>query len=365
MNLFCALCGYKEAWPTTRWRCPCGQPFFVEDVPEFRPKAIRTEVSGLWRYRDVLPPLSRDAEPVSMGEGGTPLLLEEWNGLRVGFKLEFVNPTGSFKDRGTSLLVSFLRAWGIHDVVDDSAGNAGASLAAYGARAGLRVRIFAPAHASAAKRAQIQIYGAELVPVEGPRSRATEAALEAVRAGAYYASHAYHPMFLEGVATMGYELFEQLSGRMPDHLIFPVGHGSLIVSTYLAVKRLQAVGLVPALPRFFAVQSRACAPVFSAWQNDQEDTQEVESRDTVAEGISITRPAWGRYILKAVRESGGAVLTVSDSEILVARAALAKRGLYVEPTAAVPFAALMQLRECFTARELIVLPLTGHGLKSS
>ncbi|MGC8787833.1 MAG: pyridoxal-phosphate dependent enzyme, partial [Anaerolineae bacterium] len=190
----------------------------IEDIPPFRLDAIRQQESGLWRYRDVLPPIGQDAEPVSMGEGATPLLLEEWNGLRVGFKLEFLNPTGSFKDRGTSLLVSFLRAWGIRDVVDDSSGNAGASLAAYGARAGFRVRIFAPAHTSAAKRAQIQVYGAELIPVEGPRSNATEAALEAVRAGAYYASHAYHPMFLEGVATMGYELFEQLGRRTPEHL---------------------------------------------------------------------------------------------------------------------------------------------------
>lgn len=365
MNFFCALCGHKEAWPTTRWCCPCGQPFFVEDVPGFQWGAIRTQEKGLWRYRDILPPIGPHAESVSMGEGGTPLLLEQWNGLRVGFKLEFVNPTGSFKDRGSSLLVSFLSAWGIRDVVDDSAGNAGASLAAYGARAGLRVRIFAPAHTSAAKRAQIQVYGAELVLVEGPRPRATEAALDAVRTGAYYASHAYHPMFLEGVATMGYELFEQLGGQMPEHLIFPVGHGSLIVSTYLAAKRLQAAGALHTIPRFFAAQSQACAPVFTAWQNSWEDIQEVASGNTIAEGISITRPAWGRYILKAVRESGGAVLTVSDGEILAAREALAKRGLYVEPTAAVPFAALMRLRERFDTHELIVLPLTGHGLKSS
>jgi threonine synthase len=365
MNFFCALCGNKETWPTQRWCCPCGQPFFVEDVPAFRLEAVRTQESGLWRYRDVLPPIGPYAEPVSMGEGGTPLLLEEWDGLYIGFKLEFLNPTGSFKDRGSSLLVSFLRAWGIRDIVDDSSGNAGASLAAYSARAGLRVRIFAPAHTSAAKQVQIRVYGAELVLVEGPRPRATEAVLEAVKEGAYYASHAYHPMFLEGVVTMGYELFEQLGRRMPDHLIFPVGHGSLIASTYLAVKRLQAAGLLRTLPHFFAVQSQACAPLFTAWQNGWEDVQVVEPGHTVAEGISIARPAWGRHALNAVRETGGAVLTVSDEEILAARGMLAKRGLYVEPTAAVPVAALVRWREHFHPHDLIVLPLTGHGLKSS
>ncbi|MGQ9493446.1 MAG: threonine synthase [Anaerolineae bacterium] len=365
MNFYCAVCSHRETWPTMRWRCPCGQPFFVENVPRFRPAAIRPQEPGIWRYRELLPPMPPHAEPVSMGEGNTPLLLEEWDGLRVGFKLEFLSPTGSFKDRGSSLLVSFLHAWGIHDVVDDSSGNAGASLAAYGARAGLQVRIFAPAHTSAAKRAQIRVYGAEFIPVEGPRSRATEAALEAVRAGAYYASHAYHPMFLEGVVTLGYELFEQLGRQMPDNLLFPVGHGSLIASTYIAVRRMQEAGILHAMPRFFAVQAQACAPVFAAWQNGWEETQETQSSHTVAEGISVARPAWGRCVLKAVRESGGAVLTVSDEEILTAREALARRGLYVEPTAAVPFAALMRLRQRFHAQELTVLPLTGHGLKAS
>nr|MBC7244274.1 threonine synthase [Chloroflexota bacterium] len=364
MNFYCAVCGYRETWPTTRWRCPCGQPLFVEDVPEFRLAAVRPQETGVWRYRELLPSMAPNAEPVSMGEGNTPLLLEEWDGLHVGYKLEFLSPTGSFKDRGSSLLVSFLRAWGIRDVVDDSSGNAGASLAAYGARAGLRVRIFAPAHTSTAKRAQIEVYGAEFVPIEGPRPRATEAVLQAVSAGAYYASHAYHPMFLEGVVTMGYELFEQLGGRMPDNLLLPVGHGSLIASTYMAVKRMQEAGALHTMPRFFAVQAQACAPVFTAWQNGWEDTQEVQPDKTIAEGISVTRPAWGRYVLRAVRESGGAVLTVNDEEILAAREALARRGLYVEPTAAVPFAALLRLRQRFRAQELTVLPLTGHGLKS-
>jgi len=362
MNFLCAHCGHVEALQTRRWRCVCGRPFILEGGPGFRREAIHLHEQGLWRYRELLPPF--EGNPVTLGEGGTPLLIEQWDGLRLGFKLEFMAPTGSFKDRGVSVLVSFLRSWGINDVLDDSSGNAGASLAAYGARAGFRVRIFAPAHTSAAKRAQIEAYGAELIAVDGPRQRTTQAAQEAVMAGAYYASHAHNPLMLEGMATFGYELLEQLSWCMPDNLLFPVGHGSFVASTYLAMKRLRAAGVLDRLPRFFVVQSRACAPVLRAWQSGWDNTEEVLPGDTVAEGITISRPAWGWYVLKAVRETGGAVFAVNDTEILAARKALASHGLYVEPTAAVSLAAVPQLRKLITAQELTVLPLTGHGLKS-
>ena len=362
MRLVCARCGLMETLQTRKWRCDCGRPFLIEGVPEFRREAIRTDKRGLWRFRDLLPPLA--GSPVTMGEGGTPLLIHEWDGLRLGFKLEFMSPTGSFKDRGASVLVSFLRSWGTDDVLDDSSGNAGAALAAYGARAGLRVRIFAPAHAPAAKLNQIAIYGAEVVTVQGPRPRATEAALQAVVAGAYYATHAYHPFFLEGVATLAYELLEQLNWHAPDNLVFPMGHGSLVASSYLALTRMQAAGLLGRLPRFFVVQSQACAPVQQAWQSGWEDVQETTPGETVAGGITIGLPAWGWYALKAVRESGGAVLAVDDAAVLAARNDLAQRGLYVEPTSAVPLAALPQLRERIGPSELTVMPLTGHGLKS-
>jgi len=362
MNLRCPACGRGEPLQTDHWCCVCGQPFSLEGIPPFRRGAIDHRQTGLWRYRDMLPPLVGD--PVSMGEGGTPLLVEEWDGLHLGFKLEFLAPTGSFKDRGTSVLVSFLRSWGISDVVDDSSGNAGASLAAYGARAGLRVRIFAPAHTSAAKRAQIEVYGAELVLVEGPRARATEAALQAVEAGAYYASHAYNPLFAEGVATLTYEALEQLDWRAPDNLAFPVGNGSLVVGAHLALKRLQAAGFIERLPRLFAVQAAGCAPLWHAWRDGMDEVEGRASGHTIAEGIAVTRPALGRAVLQAVRETGGEVLVVDDAEITTARRALAHRGIYVEPSAAAPVAALPQLRDRIRPSDLSVIALTGHGLKS-
>lgn len=362
MKLICARCGSEEPLQTQKWRCDCGRPYMLEGVPAFRREAIRSNEQSLWRYRDLLPPFEGD--PVTMGEGGTPLLIEEWDGLRLGFKLEFISPSGSFKDRGASLLVSFLRSCGIDDVLDDSSGNAGAALAAYGARGGLHVRIFAPAYTPAAKLVQISSYGAEMIPVQGPRPKATEAALQAVASGAYYATHNYSPFFVEGVATLAYEVLEQLNWEPPDNLLFPMGSGSLVASSYLALTRMRAAGMLDRLPRFFVVQSRVCAPVLQAWENGWEDVRETTPGKTVAEGITIGRPAWGWYALEAVRESGGCVLAVDDSDVLAARDRLARRGLYVEPTSAVPVAALSQLRERIAPSELTVLPLTGHGLKS-
>lgn len=362
MNLYCPHCGHREVLPAKLWRCTCGQPFVLEGVPPFRREAIRLGEQGLWRYRDLLPPL--DAEPVTLGEGGTPLLVEEWEGLQIGFKLEFLSPTASFKDRGAAVLVSFLRSWGIREVVDDSSGNAGASLAAYGARAGLRVRIFAPAHTSPAKLAQIAVYGAEIVTVEGPRALATEAALQAVEAGAYYASHAYHPLFVEGVATLAYEVAERFGWCPPDNLIFPVGNGSLVFAAYLAMTRMRAAGVIDRLPRLFAVQARGCAPLLDAWRNGADNVAPITAGETLAEGIAVARPALGRYVLQALRETGGAVVAVDDTDILSARRSLARRGWYVEPSAAAAVAALPQLRAWIDPHQLSVLALTGHGLKS-
>ena len=224
MQLRCAHCGHVEPLLTRRWRCVCGRPFVLEGVPEFRREAIQLHKRGLWRYRELLPPF--EGEPVTLGEGGTPLLFGEWDGLRLGLKLEFMAPTGSFKDRGASVLVSFLRSWGVDDVLDDSSGNAGAALAAYGAHAGLHVRIFVPAHASAAKRAQIAIYGAELVTVEGPRPRATEAALKAVDEGAYYASALFR---VSNDKKRCYVRFGKSSGTFCFH--FGIEAGKFVVGT--------------------------------------------------------------------------------------------------------------------------------------
>ncbi len=361
MNWTCPRCGARGMITVHDWRCACGQPFLIADVPPLRRDSIIPEATGVWRYRNFMPRL--DGPPVTMGEGNTPLVFEDWDGIPIGLKLDFLCPTGSFKDRGLSVLSSYLRSYGVREVLDDSSGNAGVALAAYGARAGLRVHVYVPASTSAAKLAQLRAYGANVVAVTGPRSRASEEALAAVKAGTCYATHAYHPLMAEGVATYAYELLEQMNWRPPDTLIVPMGHGSLVVGAYLAFRRAQDAGLIERLPRFVIVQSAACAPVVSAWEQGREDLLAVSPTETVAEGISIARPAWGWFALRVLRETGGLAVAVDEDSILRAHTKLAHRGIYVEPTSAVPLAAIEQIRPMLHPTELIIVPLTGHGLK--
>jgi threonine synthase len=253
---------------------------------------------------------------------------------------------------------------GVTEVVEDSSGNAAASLAAYCARARIRARLFVPAHASPAKLAQIAVYGAEVVPVEGPRENSALAAQEAART-AYYASHNYSPFFVEGIKTFAYELWEHLGETVPYNLVFPVGNGSLLIGTYSGFTKLQTAGLLERMPRLFGVQSRACAPLYEAYRQGLEDTQPISAGETIAEGIRIARPSRGRQVLRAIRETGGTVVAVDDAEIQDAQAMLARLGLYVEPTSATAMAALRKLDKMIAPDEVTVVPLTGSGLKSA
>lgn len=363
MNLRCSVCQRTYPVHTQKWRCECGGIFELDGTPPFSRQAIQSDVPTLWRYQAMLPVQSRESI-VSLGEGFTPLVSIRFYGLPVLCKLEFLAPTGSFKDRGAAVLVSVLRAIGVTEVVEDSSGNAAASLAAYCARADINARIFVPAHASPAKLAQIAVYGAEVVPVEGPRENAALAAQEAAQT-TYYASHNYNPFFVEGTKTFAYEVWEHLSESAPHNLVFPVGNGSLLMGAYLGFVELRAAGLVERLPRLFAVQSQACAPFYEAYRQGLEDTQPVSAGETIAEGIRIARPSRGRQVLRAIRETGGAVVTVDDGEIQDARAMLARLGLYVEPTSATAVAALRKLDKMIASDEITIVPLTGSGLKSA
>ena len=361
MILVCSHCGASETWPTARWPCACGGPRELVDLPAFDPRAIDPRQPGLWRYRALLPPCD---SPVTLGEGFTPLLAGGWPGADVRWKLEGLNPTGSFKDRYAALVVSDIVARGAREVVEDSSGNAGASLAAYAARAGLRARIFAPAHASPVKLAQIAVYGAELVPVPGPRSEATRAAEAAVAQGAVYASHVWHPLAIVGTATIAWEIWEQLDGRAPDWFVSPAGQGTLLLGAWRGFQGLYAAGLIGRLPRLVAAQAERCAPLARALAAGVMETEAVPPSSTVAEGIAIVRPVRSRALLQAIRESHGLALVASEEQILAAQAQLARRGLYVEPTSATAAAILPQIEPYLLPGETIVVALTGSGLKS-
>jgi threonine synthase len=307
------------------------------------------------------------ADPVELGEPRTALvaLPNPVDGGRVLAKLEGGLPTGSFKDRGTAVTVAWLRSRGVRELVVDSSGNAGASFAAYAARAGLGLRVFVPADASPAKLIQVRAHGATLVPVPGPRAAAGDAArlaVEAAGADVAYASHLWQASFLAGTATFAYELYEQLGNRAPDSLVVPLGGGTLILGIHQGFARLRAAGLIDRVPRLIGVQSTACAPLAQAFRAGHVDVVAAPPGATIAEGIRIDRPPRSRQILAAVRETSGDILEVTDDDVRASLRQLLARGLFVEPTSAVAHAGFAKLA---TTSGLTVLGMTAHGLKAA
>lgn len=309
-------------------------------------------------------PLPPGVQPVTLGEGQTPLIPGTWDGLEVRWKLEYLNPTGAFKDRGTVLVISDILGRGVDRVIDDSSGNAGASIAAYAARAGIQARIFTPAHASPAKRAQIAVYGGKLVPVPGPRIEATRAAEKAAKRGAVYASHVWHPLTLVGMATVAWEIWEQLGSRAPDWFVAPVGQGTLFLGAWRGFQALRAAGLIDRLPRLVAAQAERCAPIAAAMAAGCKEAVTISPVKTVAEGIAIVKPVRSRALLEAIRESGGLTPVAAEEDIVEAQMRLARKGIYVEPTSATAVAILPEIQPQISPGETVVVVLTGSGLKT-
>ncbi len=351
-ELVCEDCG-KPCGPLD-WHCE-GARLRIRNLPAYDHTARQTQAWGLWRYAAMLPVRRR----VSLGAGGTPLVPVQLAGHSFYAKLEYCNPTGSFKDRGTELMINHFLAHDVESVVEDSSGNAGASLAAYAAAAGIHARIFAPASAPAAKQAHIRAYGANLVVVPGPRAAAAEACLAAAET-AVYASHAWSPFFVTGQMTCAWEIFEQCGA--PDAILCCAGHGGLFTGLARGFQALQAAGLIKQLPRMVVAQAAACDPLVQAWERGLTQTTPVMPVASVADGISVAQPVHGAEILRTLRATGGAALRVSDEEILAAQNLLQGRGLLAEPTSAVPVAAL--LSGCAQLPGRVVIPLTGSGLKS-
>jgi threonine synthase len=322
-----------------------------------------------------------------MGEGATPVTVID-GGLRC--KLDFLMPTLSFKDRGSVVLVAKAAELGVRRLVADSSGNAGASIAAYAARAGIAVEVFVPAATSAKKVAQLEGYGASVHCVPGSRADTASAAIDHVAStGAFYASHVYNPLFHHGTKTFAFELWEQLGGHLPETVLVPAGNGTLLIGASIGFGELAAAGLIERSPRLVAVQAERCAPLAQAARaacqghgaaagrgrgafaptpepaaGPTPGTAPAESvAQTAAEGIAIAEPARLAQMLEVVSESGGTVLTASEPGIAAARRALAAKGIDVEPTAATTYAAWLEWQEA-PGPSSTVLAMTGAGLKS-
>jgi len=294
-----------------------------------------------------------------MGEGWTPLLPSRSGGPY--YKLEYLFPTGSFKDRGSVLVMTEAKNQGRESVVQDSSGNAGASIAAYAARCGIRATVIVPRDTTEVKKRQIELYGAALEVVDGDRGAAASMALS-LSGSTYYASHVWNPLFLEGTKTVAFEIWEQLGFRAPDAVVVPAGNGTMLLGVFKGFRELLQRARVRRMPRIYAAQGAQCAPLYAEWNR----TGEKVFRATVAEGIAVAAPPRMREMIDALRASRGDVIAVDDQDILAEQERLAlEEGLLVEPTAAAAPATERALRMAgvITAEDTVVVPLTGSGLK--
>ena len=347
-----------------RWCGDGGGHLNLGDAPGLTRGEIDTTKRSIWRYARALLVDAKDA--VTLGEGWTPLVCGKLDDVAVTMKLEFMMPTGSFKDRGMTTLISYLKSQGIASVLEDSSGNAGASLAAYSAAAGMQCRILVPETASYPKIAQMAATGADVMTIRGSRQEVADAALR-YASEIFYASHNWQPFFIEGTKTLAYELWEQLGFKVPDNIVFPVGYGSNVCGCERGFAELRRRGEIERMPRVFAVQAANCAPYYAAFKAGADELVPTEISTTIAEGIASSKPTRVREVLDAVRNSGGSIIAVAEEEIVSALGALARQGLYVEPTSAAAAAGLRQLFKsgAIAPEQTTVLVLTGSGLKAS
>jgi len=364
MRVVCTNCQIEKKFDPHQFRCECGEAWEPVEVDDFDPESIRAEISSLWRYQKIFK-LSEIKSPVTLSGGWTPLVSAQWMDKNVQFKLEYISPTGSFKDRGTEVEMSYLKAVGVERVVEDSSGNAGAAMAAYAGRAGISAEIYAPDSASPAKLSQIEIYGAGLHKIPGPRIEATRAVLKAVDNGAVYASHAYNPVYLLGQQSFAWEVWEQTRGVLPDAVVIPVGQCGLLMGAWLGFRRLLKANVIQKLPRLYAAQPERLAPIHHAIVNGLEDIEIAKPvKKSIADGLAIVKPVRSRRILQAIRESEGSAVVVTEDEIRTAYRSLAKQGLFAEPSSAVAAAAIEQIRADLGEDATILAALTGSGLKT-
>jgi threonine synthase len=364
----CFRCGRKhkpheiERLPIPR--CECGSAVDAEyDYKSIQKIILRDEFMRTppthWKYWAFMPvkDLSRK---IAMGEGGTPLLENKRLGKgRLLIKYEAANPTGSFKDRGSSLEITKALEFRKHKVALASTGNMGASVAAYAAFAGLECTVFIPDIVGREKITQIKAYGAETVTVKGDYSIAMRQAEEYVLSHGDSFLTGDYPWRSEGTKTVGFEIADQLYWHVPDYVVVPIGNGTLIWSIYEAFRELALVGITDIIPKMIGVQVENCAPVAHAWENELSEIIPVRNPDTIATAIACGDPIDGLAALEAIRDSGGFAVKVSDSEALSARDTLARNGIFVEPSGAVAYAGFLKKELSGT----VVCVATGHGLK--
>jgi threonine synthase len=359
IRFFCHNCGCPYPPDTTPYICSiCGGYYdFQLDLPGVGAR-LKDYASLEYLTREI--GLPDKAEIISLGEGNSPIIEAEVHQRKIYLKLEFTNPTGSFKDRGSAVLATFLKSRGVTFAIEDSSGNAGASFAAYASRAGITCTIFIPGQSGGPKRRQIEAFGAGIKSVPGSRSNAAEAVSEEARKGIVYASHAYMPHVLVGYSSLAFEIVNEL-GTSPGCVVAPVGQGNLLFAIGKGFQFLKNSGYIEQMPALIGVQAIACAPLWAVSKYGAAGLNLVLERETLAEGVKIKHPIRGDALIQLVEASGGAILAIEEDEIVRGRDELSRLGFYVEPTSALIWDALAQIGDDF--RDPIVAILTGSGLK--
>ncbi len=373
-QLECSACRNTDAPNGLPTVCGCGFPWLVRYPERSWHEDLKTDLlarRGMWRFQEFLP-ITADETPVTLGEGDTPLLRLGQSARRLGFsdlwmKDEASNPTGSFKARGLSAAVTRASLAGVTSFTLPTAGNAGVAAAAYCARAGARVRVFAPRTTPTTILTQIVTYGAELVLLEGHIGDCGRAAKAwAAESNSFDLSTLREPYRIEGKKTLGLELALQHDWRLPDAIIYPTGGGTGLIGMWKAFEELAHAGWVEEgkFPKMFSVQSAGCAPVVEAFEHGATDCAPWPEPATRASGLRVPHPLGGRLILEALRESGGAAVAVADERLAEFEQILAREeGIDLSPEGAATVAALVDLesRGLLDRHERIVLFNTGAG----
>ncbi len=364
MNLICKTTQKYYPIDAPIWCSEEGNLLDIDFEPNLDWDWVKHLPSNLWRYKDAFP-LSSEAPIVSFGEGFTPLQKISFGKQWAWVKLDYLFPSGSYKDRGTSIMMSHIKGIGITEIVQDSSGNAGASVAQYAALAGIKCKIFLPESTSPVKIKQMQMCGAEVIKVAGSREDTAQAAL-LVAKDTYYASHVWNPFFFQGTKTFAYEIVEQLNFKAPHTLVLPAGNGTLLLGAYLGFKELKQSGIIKQIPKLIGVQAAHCAPLSHAFAQQLEDVVPMDTQPSVAEGIAIALPRRAPQMLEFIRKTNGFFIDVEEQAITETWHTLAQRGYYVEPTSAAVIAGLQHyLDQHAQPDEVVASVLTGHGLKKT
>ncbi|MBR6343354.1 MAG: threonine synthase [Selenomonadaceae bacterium] len=362
MEFYCSKCGKRESVSTRKAHCDCGGLWKLDfQPPKFDLSELDHDEWSMFRYRKFMALEDETWRGITLGEGMTPIVQLDENVL---LKMDYFMPTLSFKDRGAAVLIAHCKAIGVESVVQDSSGNAGNSIAAYCARAGIKCEIFVKDGTSPKKIDMIRAHGATCTIVPGSRDHCADVCREKVeREGVYYANHVYNPFFYEGTKTYIYEVYEQLH-RIPQNIIIPVGNGTLFLGVMHALEELLAANCIKKMPQIIALQTETCDPLLRAAEQGLTEPVNITPEETIAEGIAIGKPMRGNEILAYSKKYGIRFIHAPEGKIMDARAALAAKGIYCEHTTAANYAAYLHYCEEYGSTSDCLITMCGAGLKS-